>query len=511
MISAVHLRPEPQYWFYKAASPQEKQERVLEALRHAPRPFILYVTKRDEIAHWDNVLRRCGGLRRIATFDGETPDRERQRIIGEWAANRLDGIVATSAFGVGLDKSDVRTVVHATIPETLDRYYQEVGRGGRDGKASVSLLIFDDTDWNLPERLAKPKIISDELGFSRWKAMYRSRQQTAEEGFWEIDIDAVRDGLPGGSEYNVNWNMRTLILMARAGLITLELEVNRNEQHADPGEDASSMLAAMANVRVRIRNDGHLIPEVWESAVTASRNKTLEAAERNLKMMRTLLPQSSGLDQQIGQEVGATLAQLYRIRSTHWPVQVAEVCGGCPKDRFGPGDRRHYAEPVVVPVSRIMQSSANAWRERFPWVDPAFAYVFYDDSRSWDSIRRAVLQFARWLVQSCGVRELAAHPASPLVHLPEWIRLYQQARDRVLLHRSLLDFNLEPYSPLPRMTVLEPNASPELITDIQMLQRPYHVVLLPLSMPDPENSSRRMADITPNALHLENIIPAITQ
>lgn len=143
------------------------------------------------------MLRSRGGLRRLATFDGGTPDRERQRIILEWAANRLDGIVATSAFGVGLDKTDVRTVIHATIPETLDRFYQEVGRGGRDGKSSVSLLVFDDTDWALPERLAKPKIISDELGFSRWKAMYQSRQPTTEEDLWGVNIDAVREGLPG--------------------------------------------------------------------------------------------------------------------------------------------------------------------------------------------------------------------------------------------------------------------------------------------------------------------------
>lgn len=511
MVSAVHLRPEPQYWFYKAASTYEKQERVLEALRHAPRPFILYVTKREEIASWNTVLRSRGGLRRLATFDGGTPDRERQRIILEWAANRLDGIVATSAFGVGLDKIDVRTVIHATIPETLDRFYQEVGRGGRDGKSSVSLLVFDDTDWALPERLAKPKIISNELGFSRWKAMYQSRQATTEEDLWGINIDAVREGLPGGSEHNVNWNMRTLILMARAGLVTLELEVNRDEQDTEPGEDASSMLAAMANVRVRIRNDGHLISKVWEDAIRASRNKTLEAAERNLQMMRQLLPWSSGLDQQIGQEVGATLTHLYRIRSLRWPVQVTQVCGGCPADRFDTEDRRHYAEPVVVPVNRVLSSSADAWRKNFPWVDPAFAYVFYDESRPRDGVRQAILQFAGWLVQSCGVRELAAHPESPLICLPEWTRLYQFARDRVLLHRSVLDSDLEPYSPLARLTVLEPDSSPELIMDTQMLQRPFHVVLLPLGMPDPGNSLRRLADVTPNALHLEKLIQVITQ
>jgi len=168
VVSAVHLRPEPQYWFSKADSCEEKRERVLEALRHAPRPFILYVTTRQEIREWGALLKRAG-LGRIACFDGATQASKRSEIIHDWVGNRLDGIIATSAFGVGIDKSDVRTVIHATIPETLDRYYQEVGRGGRDGKPCISLLVYESADWTLPESLAYPTIITKELGLSRWE------------------------------------------------------------------------------------------------------------------------------------------------------------------------------------------------------------------------------------------------------------------------------------------------------------------------------------------------------
>lgn len=511
MVSAVHLRPEPQYWFYAAESQEDKQERVLEALRHAPRPFILYVTKREEVAQWNTFLRGNAGLSRIATFDGKTANLERQRVIREWSENRLDGIVATSAFGVGLDKNDVRTVIHATIPETLDRYYQEVGRGGRDGKPSVSLLVFEPSDWKLPEGLAKPKLISDELGFNRWRAMYQSRLETGEENLWGINIDAVPRHGDRPSQYNVDWNMRTLILMARAHLISLEIENNPEDSGEDLEESASSLLAAFANIRVRILDDGHLISERWEQAVSASRDATLFAAGRNLQMMRQLLPDFSGEKRLGGREVGETLAELYRVKSHRWPVHVSHACGGCPRDRFEDVAPSYYAEPITTPVERVMPFSSEAWTELFNWLDPTFVFVFYNEDRDAGTLRREITQFASWLVQCCGVREISIDPASPFARYPELDGLYKRTREKVLLHRPPQESDLEPYSPLARLTVLDLGGPADLVMESQKLRRPFHVVLLPLSVPDPGNDLRRLSDVTPDGIRLDALIQEINR
>jgi superfamily II DNA/RNA helicase len=502
MVSAVHLRPEPRYWFSAAADGEEKQERVLEALRHAPRPFILYVTTRKEIREWAELLRRRAGLARVASFDGGTGTGDRAAIIRDWVDNRLDGIVATSAFGVGIDKSDVRTVIHATIPETLDRYYQEVGRGGRDGCPSVSLLVYEDRDWKLPKRLARPMIITQELGISRWKAMYQTRRRTGEENVYSIDIEARRQKLGGTSEYNVDWNMRTLILMARAGLISLEVGAVEDREDAGRFEDeASSLLAALASIRVRILDDGHLLPEVWERRVSTSRSTTLNAAARNLALMRGLLDEK--------REVGATLAALYQVPGP-WYVPVTSVCGGCPADRFDQDLDRGYRMPVPTLLAETDPPKLDAWKLRFSWIDPGFAYVFYDDELPAVEVRQSILRFVQWLVQECGVREVSAREDSVLSTSPEWRQLYRRAPGGVVLQRGFSELDMEPYTPLGRVTVLDTQSAAAVLDQVQLLERPVHIVLLPRSLPDPDNPARKLADISRQAAYLQQLLPVIS-
>ncbi|GAA1239401.1 RecQ family ATP-dependent DNA helicase [Pseudonocardia alaniniphila] len=77
-------------------------------------------------------------------------------------SGRLDVVVATSAFGLGIDKSDIRTVVHAGVPASIDDYYQEIGRAGRDGEPAAAVLVHDPRTIRIPRSLAARTHLGEE-------------------------------------------------------------------------------------------------------------------------------------------------------------------------------------------------------------------------------------------------------------------------------------------------------------------------------------------------------------
>ncbi len=121
-----------------------KGEKLLDILRKVPGSAIVYVRSRKatvELAGW---LQRhqCPSSFYHAGLTFE----ERTRRQDDWIQNRTRVMVATNAFGMGIDKPDVRLVVHLDLPENLESYYQEAGRAGRDGLRAYAAVLYQEAD-----------------------------------------------------------------------------------------------------------------------------------------------------------------------------------------------------------------------------------------------------------------------------------------------------------------------------------------------------------------------------
>ena len=121
------LRHEPRFYFHSVKSRTEQQNKTVQLIRQLPKPMVVYVLEPREAKDLQKRL-LSEGFQNIPTFTGETKDAVRDLILKGWKLNKYDIVIGTSAFGIGVDKPDVRTIVHACCPENLSRFYQEVGR-----------------------------------------------------------------------------------------------------------------------------------------------------------------------------------------------------------------------------------------------------------------------------------------------------------------------------------------------------------------------------------------------
>lgn len=229
-IRCDSLRKEPRFAYVSAKGFRDKQNKVVDLVRLLPHPMILYVNAPYEALKWKTYLESKGFVN-VKTFTGETKSDERRSLIDDWVNNKYDLMIATSAFGVGVDKPDVRTVIHLYMPESSDTYYQELGRGGRDGLPSLSVMCIDEDDIaNAYNHVGK--VLTTDKFWGRWWSMYRNPNNQWQSG----SIAIVASTKPNynkinyfeeGNDTDEKWNINVLLLLNRKKqiqIVSLDLD-----------------------------------------------------------------------------------------------------------------------------------------------------------------------------------------------------------------------------------------------------------------------------------------------
>lgn len=502
ITNSARLRPEIEYWVTPRSRASDEAEqrvrRVEEAILHLPRPAILYTTERWMAADWFDRLRSLG-FHRLGLVTGETPADERGRVIEAWRAGHIDLVVGTSAFGLGIDNPNVRAVIHACVPETLDRFYQEVGRGGRSGCVSVSLILPTARDRQMAASLNRRRLLTPEVAERRWRAMFHDpeRGQRA-DGAYElrVTVPPARDErhIDMVGPRNTGWNVRTLVLLAAAGAITLvDVDEDLTERVMATGDDEgenddapatkaeSEREVRLPRVALRIVDTAHASPDFWER-IAAFRQAQDAIATQSLERMGRFL---TGLEC-----VAETLAPLYEVPSDQVPgvnaIPVARACGGCPACRRA--GRVAFEEdvqlspfpwpalPPVPPVSVLVGQSGHLL------VDLA--------SLSDDRLDQRDVLEALQRLPACGVRNTVVFPGAPF-----------DANDIELSTAPALftegDFPINQLPPGPTLVVLGEETQ---VSEHWFVPRPLDLAriwLIPPEVRHPVRRDQRLCEVPP--------------
>ncbi len=218
-----------------AATFQEKMDRTIELVKFLEGPGIIYFSSK-KVAEQTAAHIREKGVKNVMAYHGGLDSESRILIQQQFINGQLDVVCATSAFGMGINKENVRYVIHFHMPMQIESYLQEIGRAARDGRDSIAILIYSLGDEQLAYQLAEGEL-PDRFQIERLftfisdkQMLYRHLDRQAEElsaicGFTEIQWRIVEDYLSNLQEVDYQNDKNSLIQLIDDRLMVKNMKI----------------------------------------------------------------------------------------------------------------------------------------------------------------------------------------------------------------------------------------------------------------------------------------------
>ncbi|AJP05980.1 ATP-dependent DNA helicase RecQ [Streptomyces cyaneogriseus subsp. noncyanogenus] len=215
----------------------ERRRAVVERAAAEPKPGIVYAATRRDTEDYAGELAALGLA--AEAYHAGLRAAERARIHDAFLAGEADVVVATSAFGMGIDKEDVRFVLHAALPGSLDAYYQEIGRCGRDGRPALAVLHYRSEDTGM------------QTYFAGRTPGHETLSEVADAVHDHRDDPAGLDRLRRETGLSRNRVTAAVNLLEEAGAVATGEEGEIRPEHGTPPEEAAEQAEEAAEAHRR--------------------------------------------------------------------------------------------------------------------------------------------------------------------------------------------------------------------------------------------------------------------